>query len=283
MLPGSNIQDQQTIGSRYTKTYTSFSGIDITAMFDDKTMMTLAGISFSITREKAPVYSFGSASPRSISRGKRGIAGSLVHTLTDRDPYSPIMKDPDHHYYAHRDEVMWLQNPVNASDPNIIDIYAGQSVAQAQNTLSTSLTEANRENPANYAGIIDAQAVTVRREAIYADQVMPFDITLVCQNEYGQAAWCGVLGVEIINEGSGMSVDDITAEIQSTFIALHRETWRPVDPDPQSGDRRQAAETAYGRKNGRTTVVVGESGAADSQWIPSYNRDIQGNPIPYTG
>lgn len=30
-------------------------------------------------------YTFGSAEPRSISRGKRGIAGTIVFTLFDRD------------------------------------------------------------------------------------------------------------------------------------------------------------------------------------------------------
>lgn len=76
-----------------------------------------------------------------------------------------------------------------------------------------------------------------------------------------------------------MSVDDITSEVQSTFIALHRETWRPIDPDASTGDRRRAAETAFGRKNGRITVVTDQTGGADSLWVPFTSRDIQGNPI----
>jgi len=57
--------------------FSSMSGIDITALVGDRIIGTLTGISYSITREKAPVYTFGSANPRSFSRGKRGIAGSL--------------------------------------------------------------------------------------------------------------------------------------------------------------------------------------------------------------
>jgi len=35
--------------------YTSFSGIDIIAVVDDTVIATLQGISYSITREKAPI------------------------------------------------------------------------------------------------------------------------------------------------------------------------------------------------------------------------------------
>ena len=99
-----NVVGGAGIGSRFVKTYTTFSGVDITALADDKTMISLSGISVSITREKTPVYTFGSAAPRSVSRGKRGIAGSFVFTLFDRTAFMDIMNDPAHWYYAHRDE-----------------------------------------------------------------------------------------------------------------------------------------------------------------------------------
>ena len=62
----------------FTKSYTSFSGVDITAVFDSVPIGNLQGISYSITREKSPIYSLGNADPRSFSRGKRGIAGSTL-------------------------------------------------------------------------------------------------------------------------------------------------------------------------------------------------------------
>ena len=55
--------------SAYTKSYTSFSGVDITAVFDGVPIGTLQGISYSVTREKSPLYTLGSANPRSFSRG----------------------------------------------------------------------------------------------------------------------------------------------------------------------------------------------------------------------
>lgn len=53
----------------YKKTYTSYSGCDITASFNGRIMGELAGITYSISREKAPVYTMGSAEVRSFSRG----------------------------------------------------------------------------------------------------------------------------------------------------------------------------------------------------------------------
>jgi hypothetical protein len=46
----------------------------------------------------------------------------------------------------------------------------------------------------------------------YSDQVLPFDITLAGANEYGAMCAAKILGVEILNEGSGISVDDAEAE-----------------------------------------------------------------------
>jgi len=38
------------VTQQFVKTYTTFSGVDITALFDDMTLMTLQGIAVSITR-----------------------------------------------------------------------------------------------------------------------------------------------------------------------------------------------------------------------------------------
>jgi hypothetical protein len=53
----------------------------------------------------------------------------------------------------------------------------------------------------------------------YSDQVLPFDVTIACANEYGAAASAKLFGVEILNEGFGASVDDSVLEAQATFVA----------------------------------------------------------------
>jgi hypothetical protein len=58
----------------------------------------------------------------------------------------------------------------------------------------------------------------------YADQILPFDVTLAGANEYGAMTACKIFGVEILNERSGMSIDDAVNEMQATFVA------RAVEP-----------------------------------------------------
>jgi hypothetical protein len=53
----------------------------------------------------------------------------------------------------------------------------------------------------------------------YADQVLPFDVTLCGTNEMGAATAMRIFGVEILNSGNGTSIDDTVNESQATFVA----------------------------------------------------------------
>jgi hypothetical protein len=53
----------------------------------------------------------------------------------------------------------------------------------------------------------------------YSDQILPFDITLAGASELGAATAMKIFGVEILNEGSGVSIDDAVTEMQATFVA----------------------------------------------------------------
>jgi hypothetical protein len=53
----------------------------------------------------------------------------------------------------------------------------------------------------------------------FSDQILPFDITLAGTNENGAATCMKITGVEILNEGSGVSIDDAVTEMQATFVA----------------------------------------------------------------
>jgi hypothetical protein len=61
----------------------------------------------------------------------------------------------------------------------------------------------------------------------YEDQIPPFDITVTFANEYGNAAYMTINDVEILNEGMGVSIDDINLERACTFIARRCQRIRP--------------------------------------------------------
>jgi hypothetical protein len=71
----------------------------------------------------------------------------------------------------------------------------------------------------------------------YSDQILPFDITLTGANEYGAMCAAKIFGVEILNEGSGISIDDAVTEMSATFVARVVEPMSAVPSpfEPQSG------------------------------------------------
>lgn len=174
--------------SNYTKTFTSFSGADIVAVFNNIVVGELQAITYSVTREKAPIYVMGNPNPVSFSRGKRGIAGSLVFTVFDRDALHSL-KD-NNSFSVHRGQLNTTGGPLPASP---VSDYSGKSY--------------------------DAAAWNKNETPKYSDEIPPFDITINFLNEYGQSSTMTIYGVEILNEGMGMSIDDITTEKACTFIA----------------------------------------------------------------
>lgn len=198
MPTGPSALDFQT--SQYTRTYTSFSGCDIKVVMHNQVIAESQGISFSVTREKAPIYTMGQADPRSFSRGKRGLAGSLIFTVFDRHVLHSVMN-----------------RSVYAAKPD--DFRNPQETVLAVHEAGGLATDLNL-------------GIQIRR-AVYSDQILPFDITLVAANEYGQLASMAVYGVEILNEGSGLSIDDIVNETQMTFVAKSLTPWTPADVNNQ--------------------------------------------------
>ena len=49
----------------------------------------------------------------------------------------------------------------------------------------------------------------------------------------GLAAWMAILGIEILNEGGGLSVDDITNEEQATYVCRSKTPWIPWNTDTE--------------------------------------------------
>lgn len=179
--------------SRFTETYTTFSGADIVCVFGGTPIGALSGITWSVTREKAPIYTMGSPNPRSFSRGKRGIAGSLIFTVFDR-PALYSMLD------AHRDDESlryWTRS-------------------------HNVLPGAGPRSDISHRGVVPVDEQTtniISGVPYYADQIPPFDVTVTFVNEYGQSAVRSIYGLEILNEGSGASMDDIVIEETMTFVA----------------------------------------------------------------
>ena len=205
--------------SKYTKTYSTFGGSDIVCSFDDVVIGECQAITYSITREKVAVYTLGSAEPRSFSRGKRGIAGNLVFIVFNRDSLLSSLGDRKITKYKGNDVVTLL----NEYDTRFLSM-------DKWDDYMTNAALDNAGAPDEYTdALVNDQATPV-----YADELLPFDITISCANEYGNRAVTVIYGVEILNEGVGFSIDSPTSERAYTFVARAVDSMVPVAGDTEN-------------------------------------------------
>lgn len=216
-----------TVATEYTKTYTSFSGCDIVCTFGNTVIGELQAITYHVQREKAPVYTMGSAEPRSFSRGKRGIAGTLVFTIFDRDALLEGLAE-------HVEKEKSFQR-IGGSELYERDRKSPLAIEQWDEEMTKIAT-----NGTGGVTSVDAEKVTQNiasaAKPVYADEIPPFDITISFANEYGQKAKLVIYGVEILNEGSGFSIDNVTSEKACTFVARRVDYMQPVDRNQNHPD-----------------------------------------------
>lgn len=178
------------------RTFNSFSGADMTAVFAGQSIGTIQALSYSIQREKAAIYTMGSANPRAFSRGKRMIAGSLIFILFDANPILSHFGGAK--FLADTEELVFEQKFGNGLNPDAATDESGFE----SHELATPT---------------------------YVDQIPPFDVVISAVNEYGARASMTLIGVELMNENSGFSIDDIVVEQQYTFIATGITPWNKAN------------------------------------------------------
>lgn len=199
-----------TTAVELSRTYTSFSGVDIRAVIEGETLGSLQAISYAVQREKAPIYVMGRVDPLSFSRGKRGIAGTIITLMLDKhvlfhETFENLKVVLD------KDEIF-----SSVSDLNDATNTADLSLLGGGDPLDPEFNESN---------IADNFQLN---KAFYVDQLPPFDVTIIAANEYGKAATMRIYGVEILNEGSGFSIDDIVIESQMTYVCRTILPWQPL-------------------------------------------------------
>ena len=200
-----------------SRTYTSFSGVDIKAVIGGVIVGNLQAISYAIQREKAPIYVMGRVDPLSFSRGKRGIAGTMISLMLDQ-----------HLLYS----APFTEEKFVGDNDAILPVDPAFTLGGGTSGREDDLVEAGTI-PSSGVAMDDFNAVM---SPFYVDQIRPFDVVIVAMNEYGQGAQMIIYGIEILNEGSGFSIDDIVIENQMTYVARTILPWQKLgDWDMSSG------------------------------------------------
>ena len=115
-----------------------------------------------------------------------------------------------HQYVADVDEIR-PQYVLDAPDANAL--FASDIVRSNGASIASTI------NQLENAVVSDINSEWRLALPSYSDQVLPFNVTLAGANEYGAMCASKILGIEILNEGSGISVDDAVTESQATFVA----------------------------------------------------------------
>jgi hypothetical protein len=142
-------------------------------------------------------------SPIPISRNKRGIAGSLIWVNFDRHGLLDLVWRLGGQFVANIDDV----RPQFNSSSNT---YLSQN-AIFNSTLVRAAGLPGAAAPIsafNGAPMTAVDGMKQLAKPWYSDQILPFDITLAGASELGKATALKIYGVEILNEGSGLSIDD---------------------------------------------------------------------------
>ena len=184
------------------RSYNSIAGTDIKAVIGPHIVGSIQAISYSIVREKIPVFTMGKVGPRGFARGKRAIAGSLIFIMFDMHPILFSLSEGD-----------------GANVKSVAKFIGDDGDLQLENSTDLSFTEVNTPN------FGDQRPMPVN----YVDQIPPFDTTLTGTTEMGIQAQMGIIGMELLNEAGGMSIDDVVAETQYTYVAVDVSPWHRID------------------------------------------------------
>lgn len=168
----------------------------------------------------------GNPEPRSFSRGKRGIAGSLVFTVFDRDQLlddlaDDVLEEESFHRIGGDEGLEY--------DVISVDEWDKAMTEYALNGISDNSATANNNSQVT-------RNIATAARPIYDDEIPPFDITISFANEYGQKATIVLYGVEILNEATGFSIDNVTSEKACTFVARRVRYMQPVDRNTKEHD-----------------------------------------------
>lgn len=197
--------------------YTSKSGVEIQAVFNNTKFGDLHMIKYATQRDVANVHVMGKVDAVAVAKGKRATTGACVFAIFEKDRLLEAMKD----------------TRVFLSEHELVNYGGGTRVKQADRKI---LDAANRSGTVRVDGAIEGTKSVFDPsnfgEAVapqLIDQVPPFDITLVGISEAnGHVSRMIIHGVQFSSDQGGTSVDDLLLERQVTFLARRISPWKSV-------------------------------------------------------
>lgn len=211
------------------QSFSSYSGADIIASIGSTVFGNIQAIQYAVQREIAPVYVMGSPRPVAYARGKRAITGSLVFVNFNQDALIAHAREEA----AKQGNAKLHLGPLQrvALSPDKFGMAALTAAISSENE------QLGAERFQRLLGVegfgqltgteFQVQQADLEKYLLYADQIPPFDITISFMDEVGRAAHLRLEFVQLVNEGMGMSIDDVVLEKAITFVACRL---KPLTP-----------------------------------------------------
>lgn len=207
-----------------TNSFKAFSGANIHATIGNRLIGTLQAVTCSITREVAALYSFADANPKAFVKGKRGIAGTLVFTQFDRHALLEEIFKSAFDNPLRKQNSLFQSQFLNVNSGN--GLFSGEAITTRNFEDSAGINAALSSLGITQGSDLQKQIADVyqlvgSQKLRYSDQIPEFDLTLNLVNEVGDAAFCIIGGIVLVNEGWGYTLDDMTSEAAFTYVARY--------------------------------------------------------------
>ena len=192
-------------------TYSTFSGADIAATITVPLLLTDPRAS----QSSSAVYQTAMA-PVTI--------GNLqtITVSTHRDKY-PVR------VLGRTNPKGFTYGPRTIAGTLIFSMFDRESLRTVQDKVQKFYQQAS----ATYAATVGNVNLSTSLPRLLSDDLPPFDVTVTMANEYGDVAKMMIVGVEIVDWGNTMGVDDMFIEETMSYMA---QNVVPIHPDSLSAN-----------------------------------------------
>lgn len=245
------------------KIYRSLSGSEIHAVFGNIKFGDIQMIKYAVSRQKAPIYTMGSADMRAIARGPRSINGALVFSHLSTGGLVQAMSNAGHKIFLSHDELAnynesyregktlseeqksALRSGGTIGFQGVVSKEGLQSLSGNYTSAATTAQTQGTQTQSNFDPFAIGEAINPLANygsvtnAWLADQLPPFDITLIGVPETAgeeiqkksstfSPQSLIIRGVEFVSESSGTSIEDLVIEKQMSWLARSLKDWHDV-------------------------------------------------------
>lgn len=245
------------------KIYRSLSGSEIHAVFGNIKFGDIQMIKYAVSRQKAPIYTMGSADMRAIARGPRSINGALVFSHLSTGGLVQAMSNAGHKIFLSHDELAnynesyregktlseeqksALRSGGTIGFQGVVSKEGLQSLSGNYTSAATTTQTQGTQTQSNFDPFAIGEAINPLANygsvtnAWLADQLPPFDITLIGVPETAgeeiqkksstfSPQSLIIRGVEFVSESSGTSIEDLVIEKQMSWLARSLKDWHDV-------------------------------------------------------